>query len=100
MCPNRLVEDRASVRHSHANQQYPIQYPQALRKSKTDVYKRQAVNGSPYGITITNAAGSGLSNYTISYVNGQLTLSLIHILSRKFPGGAAKWNGHLAAHQI
>jgi hypothetical protein len=34
-----------------------------------------AVNGSPYNIMVTNAVGTGLTNYTISYVNGQLTVT-------------------------
>ena len=33
-----------------------------------------AVAGSPYSIVITNAVGNGLTNYTISYVNGLLTV--------------------------
>ena len=33
------------------------------------------VAGSPYAITASNATGSGLSNYTISYVNGVLTVN-------------------------
>jgi hypothetical protein len=33
------------------------------------------VAGSPYAITASNAAGSGLSNYTINYVSGSLTVS-------------------------
>src|SRR5208282_2038072 len=32
------------------------------------------VGGSPYSIVITNAVGNGLTNYTISYVNGMLTV--------------------------
>ena len=34
-----------------------------------------AVNGSPYAIIATNAVGSGLGNYAISYVNGALTVN-------------------------
>src|SRR5208282_3886678 len=34
-----------------------------------------AVGGSPYSIVITNAVGNGLTNYTISYVNGLLTVT-------------------------
>ncbi len=34
-----------------------------------------AVGGSPYSIVITNAVGVGLTNYTISYVNGALTVN-------------------------
>ena len=34
-----------------------------------------AVAGSPYSIVITNAVGNGLTNYTISYVNGLLTVN-------------------------
>ena len=34
-----------------------------------------AVSGSPYSIVVTNAVGSGLTNYNISYVNGQLTVT-------------------------
>ncbi len=34
-----------------------------------------AVAGSPYSIVITNAVGNGLTNYTISYVNGMLTVN-------------------------
>src|SRR5207253_399975 len=33
------------------------------------------VAGSPYAIVASNAAGTGLSNYTIRYVNGSLTVS-------------------------
>ena len=33
------------------------------------------VSGSPYNITITNAAGTGLTNYSINYVTGQLTVT-------------------------
>ena len=33
------------------------------------------VAGSPYAITASNAAGSGLGNYTITYVPGQLTVN-------------------------
>src|SRR5208337_2366880 len=33
-----------------------------------------AVAGSPYSIVITNAVGNGLTNYTINYVNGLLTV--------------------------
>ena len=33
------------------------------------------VAGSPYSIVITNAVGVGLTNYTINYVNGQLTVT-------------------------
>ena len=33
------------------------------------------VAGSPYAITASNAQGSGLSNYTISYANGALTVN-------------------------
>jgi hypothetical protein len=32
------------------------------------------VAGSPYAITASNAQGNGLGNYTISYVNGALTV--------------------------
>src|SRR5208283_3571269 len=34
-----------------------------------------AVAGSPYSIVITNAVGNGLTNYTINYVNGLLTIN-------------------------
>ena len=34
-----------------------------------------SVGGSPYVITASNAVGSGLSNYTISYVNGALSVT-------------------------
>src|SRR6202034_2189813 len=33
------------------------------------------VSGSPYAIVASGAVGSGLSNYTISYVNGSLTVT-------------------------
>src|SRR6202041_1634365 len=33
------------------------------------------VAGAPYAIAASNAVGSGLSNYTISYVNGALTVN-------------------------
>lgn len=32
-------------------------------------------NVGQYGITVSNASGNGLSNYTISYVNGKLTVN-------------------------
>ena len=34
-----------------------------------------SVAGSPYDINVTNASGSGLTNYTINYVDGQLTVN-------------------------
>jgi hypothetical protein len=34
-----------------------------------------AVTGGPYAITPSNAVGSGLSNYSISYANGALTVN-------------------------
>ncbi len=33
------------------------------------------VDGSPYDIVVTNAVGTGLANYRINYVNGQLTVT-------------------------
>ena len=33
------------------------------------------VAGSPYDITASDAVGSGLDNYTISYVAGMLTVN-------------------------
>ncbi len=33
------------------------------------------VAGSPYSITVSSAAGTGLGNYTITYINGQLTVN-------------------------
>ena len=33
------------------------------------------VNGSPYDIVASGATGSGLSNYSITYVNGELTVT-------------------------
>ncbi len=33
------------------------------------------VSGSPYAIVASDAAGSGLDNYTISYTNGSLTVA-------------------------
>jgi hypothetical protein len=43
--------------------------------SSTGAVAGASVNGSPYSIVVTNAVGTGLTNYTISYVNGQLTVS-------------------------
>ena len=43
--------------------------------SSTGAAAGASVNGSPYNIVITNAAGTGLTNYSIGYVNGQLTVS-------------------------
>ena len=37
-------------------------------------YASSALPGSPYTVTPSAALGSGLGNYTISYVNGQLTI--------------------------
>jgi hypothetical protein len=34
-----------------------------------------AVSGPPYAITASNAVGTGLSNYTLSYVSGALTVN-------------------------
>jgi hypothetical protein len=38
-----------------------------------------SVAGSPYAITASNAAGTGLSNYTISYVNGFLSVTPVAV---------------------
>jgi len=35
------------------------------------------VSGSPYSIVVTNAVGTGLTNYTISYVNGTLSVGSV-----------------------
>jgi hypothetical protein len=43
--------------------------------SSTGAGASATVAGSPYTVTINSAQGSGLSNYTISYVNGSLTVS-------------------------
>ena len=42
--------------------------------SSTGATATAAVNGSPYAIVVSNAVGSGLGNYAISYVNGSLTV--------------------------
>ena len=42
--------------------------------SSTGAAATAAVNGSPYAIIASSAVGSGLTNYTISYVNGSLTV--------------------------
>ena len=42
--------------------------------SSTGAAATAAVNGSPYAIIASSAVGSGLGNYTISYVNGSLTV--------------------------
>src|SRR5262249_37227716 len=43
--------------------------------SSTGAGASATVAGSPYQVTINNAQGSGLTNYTISYVNGTLTVN-------------------------
>ncbi len=43
--------------------------------SSTGTAGTAAVAGSPYAIIASGAVGSGLSNYTISYVNGSLTVT-------------------------
>ncbi|MFZ0827903.1 MAG: MBG domain-containing protein, partial [Verrucomicrobiia bacterium] len=44
--------------------------------ASTGAISNAPVSGSPYAITITNALGdAGLTNYTISYFNGALTLN-------------------------
>ncbi len=43
--------------------------------SSTGAAATAAVAGSPYAIIASGAVGSGLSNYTISYVNGSLTVT-------------------------
>ena len=43
--------------------------------SSTGAAAGAGVNGSPYSIGVTNAAGTGLTNYTISYINGTLTIT-------------------------
>ncbi len=43
--------------------------------SSTGAAGTAAVAGSPYAIIASGAVGSGLSNYTISYVNGSLTVT-------------------------
>ena len=48
----------------------------SVSESSTGAGQRQAVvAGSPYAIIASGAAGSGLANYTISYVNGSLTVN-------------------------
>ena len=43
--------------------------------SSTGAAATAAVTGSPYAIIASSAVGSGLANYTISYVNGSLTVN-------------------------
>ena len=43
--------------------------------SSTGAAATATVAGSPYAIIASGAVGSGLGNYTISYVNGSLTVS-------------------------
>ena len=43
--------------------------------SSTGAAATATVAGSPYAIIVSGAVGSGLGNYTISYVNGALTVS-------------------------
>ncbi len=43
--------------------------------SSTGAAATATVTGSPYAIVASNAVGSGLSNYTITYVNGSLTVN-------------------------
>ena len=41
------------------------------------------VAGSPYSIVVTNAVGIGLTNYTISYVNGSMTVGKATVTVRR-----------------
>ncbi|MBI1204796.1 MAG: filamentous hemagglutinin N-terminal domain-containing protein [Rhodopseudomonas sp.] len=43
--------------------------------SSTGLAATANVDGGPYSITPSNAQGTGLSNYTITYVNGTLTIT-------------------------
>ena len=43
--------------------------------SSTGESAAATVSGSPYAIVASGAIGSGLENYTISYVNGSLTVN-------------------------
>ena len=43
--------------------------------SSTGAAATAVVAGSPYAIIVSNAVGSGLGNYTITYVNGALTVN-------------------------
>jgi hypothetical protein len=43
--------------------------------SSTGADATASVAGSPYDIVASNAVGTGLSNYNITYVNGQLTVN-------------------------
>ncbi|HEY5175463.1 MAG TPA: hypothetical protein VII95_07850 [Terriglobales bacterium] len=45
------------------------------------------VAGSTYSIAPSAALGTGLSNYTISYVNGQLTVN-----SHRFTSSGNRWH--------
>ena len=47
----------------------------SVSRSSTGAVATAAVAGSPYAIIASGAVGSGLSNYTISYVNGSLTVN-------------------------
>ena len=49
------------------------------------------VVGSPYAITPSAAVGTGLGNYTISYVNGMLTVTPA-MLTLKLTGSAGTYN--------
>ena len=53
-------------------------------------YPSGALPGSPYTITPTAAVGTGLGNYTITYVNGALTIGY-----GTCPGGPTPWNSIL-----
>ena len=43
--------------------------------SSTGAAATATVSGSPYAIIASGAVGSGLGNYTITYVNGSLTVN-------------------------
>jgi hypothetical protein len=46
----------------------------SITLASTGAAATATVAGSPYAITATNAVGTGLGNYSISYVNGSLTV--------------------------
>ena len=60
-----------------------------------------AVSGSPYTIVPSSAVGSGLSNYTVSYVDGSLTVNpapLTHHCRQRVENLRA--NRHLGLHRV
>jgi filamentous hemagglutinin family protein len=60
--------------------------------SSTGAAPTATVAGGPYAITGSGAAGSGLGNYTISYVNGSLTVNPAPVTVTAL-GGSSTYGG-------